>query len=81
MAGIVYGLDFYQCCKGGMKSYKELIQEIWKLNRVHVSDDMDLALKRTSEFYEGSRLISYPSGTAIGGGGSWTVPDLSLIHI
>jgi len=62
-----------------MKSYKELIQEIWKLNRVHVSDDMDLALKRTSEFYEGSRLISYPCGTAIGGGGSWTIPDRWIV--
>jgi aminopeptidase-like protein len=54
--------------------YMELIEKIWSLNRVHVSDDTLMALRHTKELYQGSELLSYPTGARFGALGSWEIP-------
>jgi len=58
-----------------MSDYFKLMSRIWKLNRCHVSDDMNAAFKEVEKFYSGSRLIKYTSGKTFGPLGSWSIPE------
>lgn len=57
-----------------MSNYLKLIEEIWHLNRVHISDDTLYALKKTQAFYPNSELLTYKSGETYGAMNSWEIP-------
>ena len=50
---------------------KKALNEIWKLNRVHVSTEMSLAYRLLKKYYKNLKIFGYKSGKSCLG---WTVP-------
>ena len=53
-------------------AWREVLEDLWRLNRVHVGSDMSEACVRLAAAYDGSRVFGYSTGDT---SGSWTVPD------
>lgn len=50
--------------------WPEVLEDLWRLNRVHVGPDMSETCARLAAAYAGSRVLGYPSGDVCG---SWKV--------
>jgi len=57
-----------------MNDYMGLIGRVWRMNRVHVSDDMQSSLEKTADFYKGSSLLTYSTDSCVGAKQSWQLP-------
>jgi len=62
-----------------MKRYIDLFEDVWKLNRVHASEEMEEAYLKVMDYYTNSEILIYPSGETFGGGNSWVVPDKWIV--
>ena len=51
--------------------WKKALNQIWKLNRVHVSSEMSLGYRLLKKNYKNLSVFGYPSGKKCGG---WEVP-------
>lgn len=51
--------------------WQTVLDAVWRLNRVHVGDDMSAAYRTLAAAYPGTRVFGYPSGEACG---TWTAP-------
>tara|TARA_B100000029_G_scaffold484866_1_gene537544 strand:- start:2869 stop:4281 length:1413 start_codon:yes stop_codon:yes gene_type:complete len=52
-------------------SWKKALNEIWKLNRVHVSSEMSFGYRLLKKYYKGLKIFGYKTGQICSG---WVIP-------
>ena len=57
--------------KQNLTKCKNALQEIWRLNRVHVSKEMSIAYRLLKKYYNDLKIISFKTGEKCG---DWIVP-------